>query len=128
MRQLTLFDNNKRNFFYELGQKDWKPVKVSFRDIIPEIRTTTYLTHSIYYYPAKFIPQVVRFCIKEFTKPGDWIIDPFAGSGTVGLEAFLTGRNVILLELNYILKHIVPIKIYTEKEIPTQNQLLKRIF
>jgi DNA modification methylase len=127
MRQLTLFDNNKRNFFYELGQKDWKPVKVSFRDIIPEIRTTTYLTHSIYYYPAKFIPQVVRFCIKEFTKPGDWIIDPFAGSGTVGLEAFLTGRNVILLELNYILKHIVPIKIYTEKEIPTQNQLLKKI-
>ncbi len=109
------------------GKKDLTPVEISFRDIVPEIRDTTYLTHSIYYYPAKFIPQVVRFCIKEFTKENDWIIDPFAGSGTVGLEAFLTKRNAILLDLNYLLRHIIPIKIYQGTQEHSKNGLAKKI-
>jgi len=60
---------------------------VSFRDLVPEITDTdtSYLTHSIYYYPAKFIPHVVKYCITRYTKQDDWVIDPFAGSGTVGL-------------------------------------------
>lgn len=122
MRQYTLFDIYDK-FTYQLGKEDMTPVAVSFRDIVPEIKDTTYLTHSIYYYPAKFIPQVVRFCINEFTSENDWIIDPFAGSGTVGLEAFLTKRNAVLLELNYILKHIIPIKIYKGSNSFTKNEL-----
>ncbi len=31
------------------------PYLVSFRELVPEIVSTSYLTHSIYYYPAKFI-------------------------------------------------------------------------
>ncbi len=126
MTQSTLFDTYKI-FTYELGKKDSEPVEVSFRDIVSEIRDTTYLTHSIYYYPAKFIPQVVRFCINEFTKENDWIIDSFAGSGTVGLEAFLTKRNAILLDLNYLLKHIMPIKIYQGTQEYSKYELAKNI-
>lgn len=107
-----ILSNMEYKFTYTLDNNDLKPIEVSFRDIIPEITNTSYLTHSIYYYPAKFIPQVVRFCINEFTKKGDTIIDPFAGSGTVGLESFITERNAILLDLNYLLEIIVPIKIY----------------
>ena len=33
---------------------------VSFRELVPEIDDTGYLTHAIYAYPAKFIPQIVR--------------------------------------------------------------------
>lgn len=88
-----------------------KPLLVSFRKLVPQITSTTYLTHGIYYYPAKFIPQVVRFCIENFTQKNDWIIDPFAGSGTVALEAYLLQRNCIVLDLNYLLNHIIPLKI-----------------
>ena len=100
-----------------------RPIKVSFRDLVPEIQDTTYLTHAIYYYPAKFIPHVVRFCIKEFTSQGDWIIDPFAGSGTVGLEALLTKRNAVIFDLNYLLEHIVHIKMYRGGEQFSQKQM-----
>ena len=103
------------------------PIKVSFRDLVPEIQDTTYLTHAIYYYPAKFIPHVVRFCIKEFTSEGDWIIDPFAGSGTVGLEALLTKRNAVIFDLNYLLEHIVHIKMYRGSEQFSQKQLHQSI-
>jgi hypothetical protein len=84
---------------------------VNFRELIPEIRDTGYLSHSLFYYPARFIPQIPRFCLREYTKSGDWVIDPFAGSGTVGLEAVLMNRNAILLDINPLLNHIVPAKI-----------------
>ena len=88
---------------------------VSFRDLVPEINDTGYLTHAIYAYPAKFIPQIVRYAINTYTKEGDWIIDPFAGSGTVGVEAYLCKRNAVLLDLNLLLNHIMPLKVYRGK-------------
>lgn len=85
--------------------------EINFRELIPEISDTGYLTHSIHYYPAKFIPQAVKYCILNFTKEGDIVIDPFAGSGTVGLEAALINRSTYLLDLNPMLNHIIPLKI-----------------
>ncbi|RKU17413.1 adenine specific DNA methylase Mod [Candidatus Poribacteria bacterium] len=89
---------------------------VSFRELVPEINDTGYLTHAIYAYPAKFIPQIVRYAIKTYTKQRDWIVDPFAGSGTVGVEAYLCKRNAVLLDLNLLLNHIMPLKLYRGKE------------
>lgn len=89
---------------------------VSFRDLVPEINDTGYLTHAIFAYPAKFIPQIVRYAINAYTKERDWIVDPFAGSGTVGVEAYLCKRNAILLDLNLLLNHIMPLKVYGSKE------------
>ena len=89
---------------------------VSFRDLVPEIDDTGYLTHAIYAYPAKFIPQIVRYAINTYTKEADWIVDPFAGSGTVGVEAYLCRRNALLFDLNLLLNHIMPLKVYNEKK------------
>ncbi len=100
---------------------------ISFRELVPEISDTGYLTHAIFYYPAKFIPQVVRYAINTFTKEGDWIIDPFAGSGTVGLEAYLCKRNAVLLDLNPLLNHIIPLKIYLGKERLRKAQLFQML-
>jgi len=87
-----------------------EPELISFRDLVPEIADTTYLTHALYYYPAKFIPQVVRYCVREYSLENGWVIDPFAGSATVGLEALLCRRNAVLLDLNLLLGHIVSLK------------------
>lgn len=115
--QLHLFSS------FHLPETVESPSLVSFREIVSEITDTTYLTHSIYYYPAKFIPQVVRFCLNQYTKEGDWILDPFAGSATVGLEAYLCRRNSVLMDLNPLLNEIVPIKIYRGAEIPSRKRL-----
>ena len=113
-KQLS-FWSDKGNVKIRLDNSEAIPV--SFRELVPEITETSYLTHSIYYYPAKFIPHVVRYCIENFTKNDDWIVDPFAGSGTVGLEAYLLKRNSFLLDLNPLLNHIIPVKIYTGKSL-----------
>lgn len=98
---------------------------VSFRELVPEINDTGYLTHAIFAYPAKFIPQVVRYAINTYTKEGDWIIDPFAGSGTVGVEAYLCKRNAVLLDINLFLNHIMPLKIYSGKDKLDEADLCK---
>ena len=98
---------------------------VSFRELVPEINDTGYLTHAIFAYPAKFIPQIVRYAINTYTKEGDWIVDPFAGSGTVGVEAYLCKRNAFLLDLNLLLNHIMPLKIYSGKERLHEADLYK---
>ena len=87
---------------------------ISFRELVPEIKDTGYLTHAIFYYPAKFIPHVVRYALESFTKEGDWVVDPFAGSGTVGVEAYLCKRNAFLLDLNPLLNYMIPLKVPTE--------------
>ena len=99
---------------------------VSFRELVPEITDTGYLTHSIVSYPAKFIPQVVRYAINTYTKEGDWIVDPFAGSGTGGVEAYLCKRNAVLLDLNLLLNHIMPLKVYRGKE-PLRKELMCKL-
>ena len=98
---------------------------VSFRELVPEITDTGYLTHAIVSYPAKFIPQVVKYAINTYTKENDWIVDPFAGSGTVGVEAYLCKRNAVLLDLNLLLNHIMPLKVYRGKEQLNKGQLCK---
>lgn len=96
---------------------------VSFRELVSEITDTGYLTHAIVSYPAKFIPQVVRYAINTYTKQDDWIIDPFAGSGTVGVEASLCKRNALLFDLNLLLNHIMPLKVYQGEERLTKGHL-----
>ena len=43
------------------------------------------MTHGIHKYPAKFFPELPRWIIEHYSKEGDLILDPFAGSGTSNL-------------------------------------------
>jgi len=87
---------------------------VLFRELVKEIPSTTYATHGLYMYPAKFIPQVVRYVINKCSSPGSWLFDPFAGYGTVAIEASLTGRNVVLWDLNPMLHLLVEASTYNK--------------
>lgn len=49
---------------------------------------------------ATFPPALAERCITAGTKPGDVVLDPFGGAGTVGLVAERMQRNSILLELD----------------------------
>ena len=49
---------------------------------------------------ATFPPDLIKPCILAGSKPGDLILDSFAGSGTTGMVALELGRRAILCELN----------------------------
>lgn len=116
--QTKLFRNDG-SFLYNNGELPNSDSirKISFRDEVEGIKSTTYLTHSIYYYPAKFIPHVVKYAIENYSKVGDNVVDCYAGSGTVGLEAYIANRNCYLLDLSPLLNHIMQIKIVREKNL-----------
>lgn len=61
---------------------------------------TTYLSHDIHPYPAKFIPQIPRNLITRLSMPGETVWDPFGGSGTTALESVLLGRQAISSDVN----------------------------
>jgi DNA modification methylase len=49
---------------------------------------------------ATFPEEIPKLCILASTKVGDTVLDPFAGSGTVGQVALELGRRALLIELN----------------------------
>lgn len=71
---------------------------------------TTYLTHSFHSYPARFIPQIPRTIIENFSSKGDVILDPFCGCGTTLVEALLLGRRAIGVDINPIATLISKVK------------------
>ena len=89
-------------------------IQITFRRIVKDIPSTNYATHGIYSHPARFIPHVVRFAIKNFSKKGDWVFDPFGGFGTVAIESSLLGRNYVIWDLNPMLEIFVKASTYTD--------------
>ncbi|MFA6198549.1 MAG: DNA methyltransferase [Patescibacteria group bacterium] len=58
--------------------------------------------HSLHPYPARFIPQIPRKAIEQWSKPGELVYDPFCGCGTTLLEASILGRPSIGTDNNDI--------------------------
>jgi site-specific DNA-methyltransferase (adenine-specific) len=47
----------------------------------------------------KPIPLLIEL-LEDFTKPGETIFDPFAGSASLGLACLMTGRKYLGIEIN----------------------------
>lgn len=56
--------------------------------------------HGFHSYPARLHPDTARGLIESMSKPGDVVLDPFSGSGTVLVEAALAGRKAQGVDVN----------------------------
>jgi len=63
-------------------------------------QSSGYASHNFHPFPAKFPPQLPRLFIQGLTAPGDTVLDPMVGSGTTVVEAFLTGRRGIGVDID----------------------------
>lgn len=53
--------------------------------------------------------KLIRRCLEMTTKPGDYVLDTFAGSGTTGAVAHKMGRRWVMVELrDHCHTHIIP--------------------
>ena len=49
---------------------------------------------------ATFPPKLVEPCVLAGSRPDDWVLDPFFGSGTVGVVCEQQRRKYVGIELN----------------------------
>jgi DNA modification methylase len=85
---------------------------VSFRTLVPWIKVGERATHYLHSYPAKLLPQIAHFFLasSSLSKPGDIVLDPFGGTGTVALEAILANRRAYFADVNPLAQLIARVK------------------
>ena len=102
-----------RGVFEDLSHVDW-----SFSN-----EDTSYLSHDIHPYPAKFIPQIPGTLIARLSLRGELVLDPFGGSGTTALEALRLGRRALSIDANPLGSLIGRVKTSTLAEPATTQEL-----
>ncbi len=70
----------------------------------------SYLTHGIHKFPAKFFPELPRYLIRMYSHRMDSVLDPMCGSGTVVLEAMLSQRRAIGIDIDPIARLVTRVK------------------
>jgi hypothetical protein len=101
---------------------------------------TTKHVHRLHPYKGKFIPQLVEYFLDEHTdnfkketyfKPGDIVLDPFAGSGTTMVQACELGIHAVGVDVSEFNALIGNCKVekYNLVEVQTEiNRITKALY
>ena len=86
----------------------------------------SFLTHGLHKYPAKFFPELPRWLIKRYSQENERILDPFAGSGTTNVEALLSKRHSVGIDVDPFSRFISKVKVtpLAEKELKLAQKVL----
>jgi hypothetical protein len=99
-------------------------VNLSFGNVREYERTKH--VHRLHPYLGKFIPQLVEVFLKYYFKKGNFILDPFMGSGTTLIESNILGMHSAGIEISHFNCLIADIK--TKKyNIPLVEKEIKDI-
>jgi DNA modification methylase len=101
--------------------------KLLSNDLDFQGKTTDYASHNFHSFPAKFPPQLPAIFIEKLTRPGEIVLDPMMGSGTTILEAYLSGRKSIGIDIDPLSVLITKVKVTPQnkdKLIELKNEIL----
>ncbi|MGN6264552.1 MAG: DNA methyltransferase [Ginsengibacter sp.] len=90
---------------------NFQNIEVSPEWCFKNVRSIEQWTHGYHRYPAKFLPNLVKKLIEEYTKENDLVADLFAGCGTTLVEAKVHGRKSIGVDINPVAELITKAKI-----------------
>lgn len=77
-------------------------VEVDFRGLIPGVSSADRATHLLHPYPAKLLRHIPALVVSspQLCPENSLVLDPFCGSGTTLVEAFLAGRSAAGIDVN----------------------------
>ena len=121
MHDLSGYNKNNKMIIHLMNKaKNNKKISVNFRNIVNDTSSREY-THRLHRYPAKLIPHIPRFFLRNdvLVQPECTVLDPFCGTGTVLLESLLAGKNSVGIEINPVSRLIAKVK-----TTPVSNNVL----
>ncbi|MYG00154.1 DNA methyltransferase [Candidatus Poribacteria bacterium] len=83
-------------------------------------------THCFHAYPAMMIPQIARKLLNLYGSEGEWILDPYCGTGTSLVEASLFGMHSVGCDINPLVRLIATAKV-TPIALKTLDSELNKI-
>lgn len=95
----------------QLQNLPFEKIPVSPEWCFKNVRSIEQWTHGYHRYPAKFLPNLVKKLIEDYTQPTDLVADFFAGCGTTLVEAKVHGRQSIGVDINPVAELITNAKI-----------------
>lgn len=99
------------NLLYKIVNK-----KLQFAQAPPDWKCSCTLTectlHQIAPYVGKLKSSIARSLVQRYSKKGDLVVDPFAGAGTIVLEAALAGRNAFGSDISPYAKVLSSAKLF----------------
>jgi len=107
--------------YNDLDMSQWKEYTDIYSDSLWIIdKRDNSGAHSGHYH-GNFVPQIPYQLLNRYTKKGDWVLDPFMGSGTTLIEAQRLGRNAIGIELQESVAQEAMNRIKSEKNDTCQE-------
>lgn len=106
---------------YEKIKKSPEKFNYLERPLLEEItpkRQSTRRHKGVHGYFTRQVWNIVQEYIRNFSQKGDLVLDPFGGSGVTAIEAMMTDRHAIHLDLN-------PMSFFLVKSLTTPVDLLQ---
>ncbi len=114
------------------GLADWRKEWEVFKKTLPH-QLQPYAkrewggpAHSMCSYQGKMKPALAHHLVKCFSSPGDVVLDPFSGAGTIPLEACRMGRRGFGLDLSR-LGHVLTLAKVAKSSPAKLEDLLKEL-
>ena len=114
-----LYEEFRRQF-----QASRRPVNTDFRALVSWVKVGDQRTHLIHPYPAKLLAHIAHFFVHAsvLSGMGSRVLDPFCGSGTVALEASMSGRQALVADANPMARLLTRVKTtpYSSEKLLTE--------